>query len=233
MFEAEKTGLEEIKRSESCPVPFPVKTGTQTGISYLLQPFINRIEPSQSMWSSFGHDLAKMHALNMNYYGYQRDNYLGSLLQKNGRYTDWHEFLIEHRLKSQFDLAAAGGYMDRNDRRRFDRICKRIRNLIPAERPSLLHGDLWIGNCIPSDQGRIFIIDPAVYWGHREMDLAMSDLFGGFHSSFYSAYQERYPLIAGYDERKELYQLYYLVAHVNLFGHTYVNSVRNIIRKYS
>jgi len=232
MFEAEKKGLEEIRRSRTCPVPHPVMVGTYDGISYLFQPFIKRKEPDENSWAQFGRDLAEMHAVGKDHFGFKSDNFLGSLTQTNSKHSNWHDFLIEQRLGAQFELAAKNGFMDRNDHRNFNQLCGKINEWIPVEQPSLLHGDLWIGNCIPSGQGCFFVIDPAVYWGHREMDLAMSELFGGFHSTFYSAYQEQFPLVSGYDDRKELYQLYFLLAHMNLFGHAYVQSVRSIIKKF-
>ena len=166
-------------------------------------------------WPAMGRMLAALHRHTNDRFGWKEDNWIGLSPQKNGWSTDWTEFFLEARLKPQ--AARAGLLEDLPD------VRKILKDHHPA--PSLLHGDLWSGNAGFTPDGPV-IYDPAVYYGDREADLAMTELFGGFPKDFYSSYRKEYPVDAGYERRKHLYNLYHLLNHLNIFGGGYLAQVK-------
>jgi fructosamine-3-kinase len=165
-------------------------------------------------------------------FGFSADNYIGQTRQKNTGTDSWIEFFRNSRLKVQMELAA--GYFDKDDRQRCQNLLDNLDNyLVEPEFPSLIHGDLWSGNVMPDQNGSPVLIDPAVYIGHYEADIAMTELFGGFSPEFYDAYHEIIPKESGYAERRDLYNLYHLLNHLNLFGRSYLTAVRRILKRYS
>lgn len=163
-------------------------------------------------------------------YGFDSDNYIGRHSQINTGYDTWMEFFRDCRLEPQFQDAAR--YFDREDRKRIIRFLDHLDEiLVEPEHPSLLHGDLWGGNVIAGNDGRAWLIDPAVYVGHAEADLAMTELFGGFPPAFYDAYKEVAPLRPGYERRRDVYNLYHILNHLNLFGRMYLPEVRHMISR--
>ncbi len=183
-----------------------------------------------------GRGLARLHRdhTSSQGFGLSFDNYIGQLPQPNGWQDDWLTFLREKRLGFQAELAVKQGCFSRERGKKMERLLQSLDQWIDPQqvRPSLLHGDLWGGNWICGPDGVPYLIDPAVFYGDREFDLAFSEMFGGFSSAFYQAYREEYPLSPGYEERKPLYQLYYLLVHLNLFGESYGPSVDRILRRY-
>jgi fructosamine-3-kinase len=155
---------------------------------------------------------------------------MGSLSQGNTKHGTWNSFFREERLKKQVSLA--GSYFSTSDFAAFERLYIRLDKLIPVELPAMLHGDLWGGNYMVGKDGKPVLIDPAVYYGHREVDIAMTTLFGGFDEHFYMAYQEEYPLEKGWKERLDIFRLYPLLIHLNLFGSGYLGSIVNTIRRF-
>jgi len=182
----------------------------------------------------FGRQLAALHRMTASSYGLDHDNYIGSLPQPNGPMDRWVDFYRERRLGFQAALARRRGHLSGERARRMERLMARLERWIDegTVSPSLLHGDLWSGNYIVGPQGEPVLIDPAVYYGHREVELAFTELFGGFPERFYRAYEEAFPLDPGYEERRPLYQLYYLLVHLNLFGEAYGGAVDRILRRY-
>ena len=173
-----------------------------------------------------------MHLADVDRFGWVRDNYIGSTPQVNTPHESWITFFRDCRLAPQFKQAQH--WFDADMRRRVIHLLDHLDDvLVEPPRPSLLHGDLWSGNFITGSDGQAWLIDPAAYVGHAEADLAMTELFGGFHPRFYAAYQEINPLQAGYDERRDLYNLYHLLYHLNLFGSGYLPPVECIIRRYA
>ena len=167
-------------------------------------------------------------------HGLDHDNYIGSLPQENRPSESWLEFFSERRIGAQADLARAAGRLPGAVSRGLDRLLARLGDLLPdAVEPSLLHGDLWSGNYGVAGDGSPVMFDPAVYRGHREVELAFTELFGGFPRGFYTAYGSAWPLDPGYDERRDVYNLYPLLVHVNLFGGAYVSQVASIVRRFS
>ena len=164
-------------------------------------------------------------------FGFLHDNYIGSGVQINEPKDTWIEFFAECRLRPQFERASA--YFDTDEMMRINELlCHLDRYLVEPGSPSLLHGDLWGGNHMADETGEIMLIDPAVYVGHAEADIAMTELFGGYRREFYAAYDEARPMEPGYEDRRDLYNLYHLLNHLNLFGAGYLGSVRSILKKY-
>ena len=165
-------------------------------------------------------------------FGFSQDNFIGARPQKNNLNSSWISFFREQRLAPQFK--AADSYFTSEDREKITKLLDNLdRFLIEPEQPSLLHGDLWSGNVMCGSDGKAMLIDPACYVGHREADLAMTELFGGFPQDFYEAYSEAFPLQPGYEERRDLYNLYQLLNHLNLFGPTYLEPVLSIVGEYN
>ncbi len=166
-------------------------------------------------------------------FGLDHNNYIGSLPQNNAWHQSWIEFFVAERLEAQLKLARNDGRAGPELTRMFEKLYRHLPDFFPEEPPALLHGDLWSGNYMRGNDGLAVIIDPAVYYGHRYMDLGMSKLFGGFLSAFYEAYHEAYPLEAAWQQSIDIANLYPLMVHVNLFGGGYLNSVKSILRRFS
>jgi protein-ribulosamine 3-kinase len=184
-------------------------------------------------WIEFGEKLAHLHQQSANQFGLDFDNYIGSLRQSNTQKNTWEEFLIDERLQPMVEMAVNNGDVNYVEAKIFDRFYNRINELIPIEPPSLIHGDLWGGNYIAASNGDPVLIDPAVYYGHREMDIAMMHLFGGFDSHLFIRYYEVFPLDKGWEDRIKINQLYPLMVHVNLFGRSYWEQVHNILQQFA
>ncbi|MGD2076675.1 MAG: fructosamine kinase family protein, partial [Gammaproteobacteria bacterium] len=230
MFEAEAQGLEELGQADGLRVPRPVCWGCSGGRSYLVMESLDldgRGDPAR-----LGEGLAALHRITGGQFGWHRDNTIGSTPQINRQEEDWQRFWREHRLGYQLQLAARNGAGTRVvDAGR--RVQEALPALLAGHAPaaSLLHGDLWSGNYSFTRAGEPAIFDPAVYYGDREADLAMTELFGGFDRRFYSAYQASWPLDDGYPVRKVLYNLYHVLNHFNLFGGGYLSQARNMMER--
>jgi protein-ribulosamine 3-kinase len=183
-------------------------------------------------WPTFGAQLATLHEHSNPDFGFFHDNYLGSTPQPNPWTEDGHIFFGQHRLLYQARLARKGGLLGQDDVRQVEQLASRLPRLIPAQPASLLHGDLWSGNAISDRHGAPAIIDPAAHYGWGEAELAMTALFGAFPEDFYRAYTERRTLEPDYQDRFDLYNLYHLLNHLNLFGTGYLGQVRAVLRRY-
>lgn len=233
-FRAEAEGLTAIRAAGAIPVPAVTGTGTDGKYgSFLLLEWIESAPQKRDFWEDFGHRLARMHRdPAVGRFGWTHDNYIGARPQINARRDSWVAFFRDCRLAPQFRDAAR--WFEASDRKRIARLLDHLDDsLIEPEQPALLHGDLWGGNFITGSDGGAWLIDPAVYIGHAEADLAMTELFGGFHRRFYDAYREVSPLQPDYARRRELYNLYHLLNHLNLFGGGYLGSVRRILEHYT
>jgi fructosamine-3-kinase len=231
---AEVNGLEAIRKTYTLNTPEYIGKGILgNNSSFLCLEYIEPVALSNQHCSILGEELAKLHGHHALSNGWDEPNFISILPQNNQREKSWVDFYLRHRLKAQFQMAYKRfplSILNPNSQQQLYNICRKI---LIEEKPSLLHGDLWSGNILVSDSGNLYLIDPAVYYGHREVDIAMTKLFGGFGEKFYSAYNATFPLEAGWEERIPLYQLYYLLVHLNLFGSAYLPSIVSIIKKYN
>lgn len=229
MFEAEKAGLEALAKPEVIDIPKPLATGKIGNYSYLLLEYRETGSKNEDFWENFGRQLARLHSNSAEKFGFSQDNYIGSLPQYNKNKASASEFYISQRLEPQIEMAQNKGY----DLGNIPNFLKNISSLIPEEAPALVHGDLWGGNFLVNASGMPCLIDPAVAYAPREMDLGMMKLFGGFDEELFRSYKEEFPLEAGFEKRIPLWQLYYLLVHLNLFGTGYLGQVTRIIRDFS
>ncbi|MBW3546281.1 MAG: fructosamine kinase family protein [Bacteroidetes bacterium] len=232
MFAAEAEGLRLLREAASLPVPEVIGQGRVAEKTFLLLQYLDSRPPKKDYWQQLGQGLASLHKHTRPQYGLDHNNYIGRLPQNNEPMDNWVEFFIERRLEPQLGLAYYQQQLSEDFLARFRKLYTRLPQLLPEEPPSLLHGDLWSGNVLAGPEGAAWLIDPAVYYGHREAEIAFTHLFGGFDSIFYSAYQEAYPLQAGFDERMALYNLYPLLVHVNLFGAGYLSGIEQTLKRY-
>jgi protein-ribulosamine 3-kinase len=232
MFEAEAKGLELLQKPGALFIPNVIGVSERQNYQFLLLDFVDQKQRSGNYWNNLGEQLATLHGISSKTYGLDHNNYIGSLHQYNDQKSSWTDFFIHQRLEVQLKLAESSGSADTRLRKRFDELYKKLPSLLPDENPALVHGDLWSGNLMVNNKGEPCLIDPAVYFGHREVDLAMSKLFGGFAQEFYEKYNDVFPLSPGYQKRFDLYNLYPLLVHVNLFGGAYINQVNSILQYY-
>ncbi|WP_081212000.1 fructosamine kinase family protein [Salegentibacter sediminis] len=229
MFEAEKLGLEQLRQPGVIDIPKVIAVGSLGNTAYLLLEYKKSRPKAPDFAERFGQQLAALHKTTSKEFGFPEDNYIGSLPQYNQASKSAADFYIGQRLEPQLSMAKDRGYSLHLTGDFF----RNISEIIPKEPPALIHGDLWNGNYLVNEKGLPCLIDPATAYAPREMDLAMMKLFGGFPEEIFSAYNARFPLVPGLGERVPLWQLYYLLVHLNLFGKSYLASVNNIIKKYS
>lgn len=230
MFAAEAAGLQELATNSTLRLPQVIDHGQFQQHAYLLLEFIE-LKPLHNRGARLlGQQLAKMHHRPQNAFGWPIDNTIGATPQTNSRSQDWVEFWRQQRLGKQLQLAASRAYTS-NLQDRGETLLEKMSAFFDNYRPhpALLHGDLWSGNAAMDHQGHAVIFDPACYYGDRETDIAMTELFGGFSKDFYAAYQDEYPLDTDYKVRKDLYNLYHILNHLNLFGRSYLNQALNTI----
>lgn len=232
MFALELQGLETIQSSNSISIPGVVSEGVAGTYSYLLLEAVERGVAPQDFWYHFASKLAQMHGVSSDYHGFISDNYIGSIGQVNLPKTSWVEFFVENRLEVMVSKASQMNQLEKAECKLFLRFYERMYRLFPVEKPSLLHGDLWSGNFMVNLQGEPVLIDPAVYFGFREMDIAMTRLFGGFSTEFYNHYNKFFPMEYGWEERMDLCNLYPLLVHLVLFGEGYKPQIINTLNKY-
>lgn len=232
LFEAEADGLQRLMAAGPLAVPRVIAHGERAGHAFLLMEWLGSGLKGRAFWEDFGCGLAQLHRHTQQRFGLARDNYIGSLPQINTEEGPWDRFFILHRLEPLLRRARDRGHLGDGAAFRFERLFGKLGGLFPHEPPALLHGDLWSGNFICGTAGEPILIDPAVYYGHREMDLAMTRLFRGFDEAFYDAYQSQHALAIGWQERTDICNLYPLLVHVNLFGGGYAQQVDSIVRRY-
>lgn len=233
IFKAESEGLQLLAQTRTLRIPQVIgHSQPNDATGFLLMEFIEPGAQRPDFWQRFGEGLAMLHRTTQANFGLDTDNFIGSLPQSNRKHNNWLEFYIEERLLPQIQLAETQHHFSTSDHENFDQLFKKLPQILPEEPPTLIHGDLWNGNFLTDEHGAPVLIDPAVCFASREMDIAMSKLFGGFDREFYQVYQEHYPFLPGWEERIDLYQLYYLLVHVNLFGGGYVQSVRQVVRGF-
>jgi len=229
MFGAEARGLRWLDEAGAIRIPRVVAVSDELP-AYLALELLSPAKRRPDFDQTLGRSLAALHAFGAPSFGLDHDNFIGRLGQSNVVANEWAQFYWASRLEPQLRLATDRGLIDDRMRSSFDMLRRVLPDRVgPAERPSRLHGDLWGGNLHVDEAGQPCLIDPAVYGGHREIDLAMMRLFGGFGERVFAAYEEAWPLAADANERVSLYQLYPLLVHVNLFGGSYVGSVKRAL----
>ena len=230
LFEKEKQGLELLSKSTFI-VPKPLKIGTIDDTPFLIMDYIE--QGSELNWAVFGEKLAQLHQIQEKYFGLDHNNYIGSLEQVNQECGAWSEFYTNHRLIVLTAKARDQGLFEKKHCDWVEKLCQRLDELIPACKPSLIHGDLWSGNLLIHASGHPALIDPAVYYGHPEMDWAMLSLFGSYPEEAFDHYQNLYPLEKGLNVRIDIHQLYPLLVHLILFGKGYLIGIESTLKKYA
>ncbi len=230
MFAAEALGLQQIHATHTISVPQPICWGTTANHSYIVLQWLDLEGANNQSWKAMGHNLAAMHRVGTNKnFGWSQNNTIGSTPQINTWIDNWADFFAEQRIGYQLKLAKrrGGNFPDSNQ------VINAVRNKLAQWQPpsSLVHGDLWSGNAAISSDGTPIIFDPATYYGDRETDIAMTELFGGFPTAFYHGYNESWQLDSGYRQRKSIYNLYHVLNHFNLFGGGYTNQAKTIIQQ--
>ncbi len=229
MFEKEKKGLELLKPSNFL-IPKIFSIGSFRKLDYLILEYI---KPGKAInWEKFGENLANLHQLSNNKFGLGYDNYIGSIHQINTYENNWLNFYTNHRIIHLMIVARNKNLLNYQDCRKIESMCGSFKDFITFTLPTLLHGDLWSGNIICSENGSPVLIDPAVYFGHPEIDWAMLDLFGNYPQYSFEIYNEINPLEKGFEERKSIHQLYPLLVHLVLFGRSYYSSVMSKVKRY-
>jgi fructosamine-3-kinase len=234
MFASEARGLAWLRETRTLRVPevLAVSSVDTDGPSFLVLEYLEPGTRGSAFDETLGRGLAAMHRFGAPSFGLDHDNFIGSLPQANGERPTWPAFYREMRLEAQLSRAADRGRIGGSLLREFEELFRELDSLVgPSEPPSRLHGDLWGGNLHVDERGQPCLIDPAAYGGHREIDLAMMQLFGGFGSRVFDSYMDAWPLAPGHERRIPLYQLYPLLVHVNLFGGGYVGSVARALRE--
>jgi protein-ribulosamine 3-kinase len=228
MFATEAQALSEISAQSCIKVPAPVAHGSDGNTAWLVLEYLN-LKPGGPE-DLLGQQLAQLHGVIHKQHGWSNNNYIGTSIQHNSYCDDWSTFWRDQRLKPQLAMTEASGHSSRL-LHMGEQLLDSIGQLLDGHQPaaSLLHGDLWAGNKAFTDDGQAVIFDPATYYGDRETDIAMTELFGGFGPSFYSAYQEHSPLPDGYKLRRDLYNLYHMLNHLNLFGGAYAGRCESMI----
>ncbi len=231
MFQRESDGL-SLLNSAGANVPEVIKVFHKADDQFILMKYIEKEASGNEFWSNLGVSLARIHLKKAPQFGLKFDNFIGSLPQENTFKPNWSDFFIEHRLQPLVKKSYDQQLLTNSHLGHFEGLFKRLDLLIPKEKPSLLHGDFWSGNMICGQNQKPYFIDPAVYYGHREMDISMSFLFGGFDLNYLKSYQEIYPLEADWSSRIDLHNLYPRLVHLVLFGSSYLAGIEKVILKF-
>jgi len=235
LFTAERRGLELLRSAKALRIPQVLAQSEAVEVcpAFIALEWLGRGGSNPQIAEALGQGLAAMHRVTGPHYGLDHDNFIGANPQPNQPADNWITFFREQRLGFQMELAAKNGRLPTDRASRLEKLLAKLEQWLPADPPAaLLHGDLWGGNWLVTATGQPALIDPAVYYGHREAELAFTELFGGFSDAFYDAYNATWPLEKEYAERKDLYNLYHLLNHLNLFGGGYGSSVDRVLRRY-
>jgi len=235
-FLAEVKGLRLLAKAKNGPrIPKPIALQSGPRPTFLIMEYLENSNESKSFSDGLARKLAELHRISQDHFGLDHDNFIGSTPQKNNLEKDGIIFFRDHRIQFQRQLAQKAGLLPVSIDKKIDSLCENLNRFLDTsgERPALMHGDLWSGNYFPDSNGNPCIFDPAVYYGLREADIAMTELFGRLPERFYDAYHEAFPMNHGYHERKDLYNLYHLLNHLNLFGSSYLSSIKKIVDRFS
>ncbi len=232
VFEAEVNGLELLRgASAGFLVPEMITIGSNETYAWVVFEYIEETRWKTGAVEKFGQNLAKLHQNTATHFGLSSDNFIGKLYQSNSQKADWCEFFAQNRLHNLLKQSVEKGLISSSYIKNAERLQAKLPDIFPDEPPSLIHGDLWSGNFMQAGTETV-LIDPAVYYANREIEIAFTQLFGGFPSSFYQSYNEAMPLAPGFESRSDVYNLYPLLVHTLLFGSSYATSVMNILRRF-
>ncbi|HEY0669720.1 MAG TPA: fructosamine kinase family protein [Sphingobacteriaceae bacterium] len=229
LFLSEVEGLKKIRGTKTIGVPRVVSHGRAGQEIFLILDWIENQQVDSGLYL-MGKQLAQMHKHSADKFGLDHDNYIGSLRQSNKSHSTWHEFFANERLEPQLKISYNKHLISNKVKIGISNLLTKLQSLYFEEYPSLIHGDLWSGNYLISNSGPV-LIDPAVYYGNREVDIAMSTLFGGFTSEFYIGYNDEFPLLEGWKERLDIWNLYPLLVHLNLFGRAYLGQIESTLKR--
>ena len=233
LFEAEKKGLELIKASQCIATPKVIACQTVEQSAFILLEYIANRPANSSDFSLLAEQLAKLHLQKQDRFGAKEPNWIGQLPQSNQPHSDWPQFYALERILPQLILSVNRGYLNYTEIPKEAQLVSTLENFIGQQTASLVHGDLWMGNyLIGKNDNKAYLIDPSAYCGHHLVDIAMTRLFGGFSNSFYETYAHYFPKEANYNACMDLYQLYYLLVHLNMFGQSYYGRVSKILGQY-
>ncbi|RYY22699.1 MAG: ketosamine-3-kinase [Chitinophagaceae bacterium] len=232
MFDAESAGLSLLASRGKIRVPGIIICTKINNYQVLVMEWIDQGPRTKAFWKNFGKQLSLLHLQNRTSFGLETDNYMGALPQSNKPHNDWSVFFYERRIQPQLKLAVERGLITTKQAGLFDRLPILLPDIFPDAQPCLLHGDLWSGNFLCDHTEHPVLIDPAVYYGHPAIDLAMTTLFGGFEQGFYEAYNFYNPFPANRLDQWDCCNLYPLLIHLNLFGRSYLGDILSIISRY-
>jgi protein-ribulosamine 3-kinase len=232
MFACESAGLNAIRKTQTIAVPKTILLDEFEDDSFLILEWIEAVKVTLATGKLLGQHLSAMHRHMAKQFGFDDDNYMGSLPQSNQKHDTWAAFYINERLQPMVNIGVNKGLLNLKDAQDFEKLYKILPHLFEEEAPALIHGDLWSGNFLIGADQKPYLIDPAVSYGHREFDIAMTTLFGGFNREFYDAYNNNFPLAGGWQQRIDLWNLYPLLLHLNLFGGGYLAQVKNCLHKF-
>jgi len=232
LFKTEKAGLELLAAQKVIRIPNVIALLETATEQVLVLEWIEQGLKTASFWKAFGEQLNALHNCKGDAFGLSTDNYMGALPQYNRLTNNWCTFFRQQRLQPQVELAVNKRLLDTKYIPQFEKLYIRLPEIFNEEPPGLLHGDLWSGNYLCDEQQQPVLIDPAVYYGHRSVDLAMTTLFGGFDRAFYESYHVHYPLPSGYRQQWEVCNIYPLLIHLNLFGESYLPDILRTIQRY-
>jgi protein-ribulosamine 3-kinase len=232
LFQKEKHGLEFLDKQKQLRVPAVIACDEIDAHQILLLQWIDGGLRTEPLWKKFGEQLASLHHVTRLSFGFEENNYMGALPQLNDDCNNWIDFFVRCRLQPQIELARINGLVQTKHVTAFENLFPQLGSIFNDEQPSLLHGDLWSGNFMCDQNSEPVLIDPAVYFGHRSIDLAMTTLFGGFEKPFYDSYNYHFPLPKNYQEQWEICNLYPILIHLNLFGAGYLSHVESILWKF-
>lgn len=233
LFAREKEGLEALVGQGKIQTPRLVDCFEAEGRQVLILEWVAEGERTKRFWTHFGKSLALLHQVSAEMHGWFHNNYMGSVPQSNTRHSTWCRFFREERLRPMVDRCAQKGLLQSVHLSLFEKFEAKLPSVFNEEKPALLHGDLWSGNFLCSQSGRLVLIDPAVYFGHRSVDMAMTALFGGFRQPFYDAYAYHFPLPSNYKEQWALCNLYPLLIHLYLFGSSYLAPIERTLKQFA